>query len=245
MSKVGFLGNIDLKPLCEKILNYKINDIYKPIGNNSAKKKSSKNVRNNDNKLEDIQKTFSIINSLFKKGPNLSKVQKELYACLSIKGFEKLTEIIRYDNPEVGKLAFICLINLLHKNEILINLYCERFGFSAVGNVVCINWLPKEFEEKVTLNYAMLKDIQDSSFNFKQTTKYWKWPNNPYYSDTNVPDPQKYLLGFLHKENDIYMNFSPPKNKTKRKKDGLSDYEEDVIALLEGEGEEGEVEGEE
>ncbi len=137
------------------------------------------------------------------------------------------------DNIELRKLSFQCLQNILYKNEILMNIYCEKYGFNPVGNVICINWLPKIFEEKISLSLEILQDIQDSAENYKQSTKYWKWPNNEKYNDNNIPDPNKYLLGFFHKENEnIIIDGNSDTNNTERK---LSKYEQEAIDILEEE----------
>ena len=58
---------------------------------------------------------------------------------LTDKGLEKLTEMFKMDNIEISILSFLCLVNILYKNEVLINIYCEKYGFNSVGNVICIN----------------------------------------------------------------------------------------------------------
>ena len=137
------------------------------------------------------------------------------------------------DNKEISILSFQCLHIILYKNEILINIYCEKYGFNPVGNVICINWLPKIFEEKISLSLEILQDIQDSAENYKQNTKYWKWPNNEKYNDNNIPDPHKYLLGFFHKDNENIINDeNSNKLNTERK---LSKYEQEAIDILEEE----------
>ena len=151
---------------------------------------------------------------------------------LSDKGLEKLTEMIKMDNVEISKLSFLCLVNILYKNEVLVNIYCEKYGFNPVGNVICINWLPKVFEDKISLSLEVLQDIQDSADNYKQNTRYWKWPNNSKYTDTNLPDPHKYLLGFIHKDNEIFMNNKQNATGGERK---LSKYEKEAIEILEEE----------
>ena len=141
--------------------------------------------------------------------------------------------MIKIDNIELRKLSFQCLQNILYKNEILMNIYCEKYGFNPVGNVICINWLPKIFEEKISLSLEILQDIQDSAENYKQSTKYWKWPNNEKYNDNNIPDPNKYLLGFFHKENEnVIIDGNSDTNNTERK---LSKYEQEAIDILEEE----------
>ena len=151
---------------------------------------------------------------------------------LSDKGLEKLTEMIKMDNVEISKLSFLCLVNILYKNEVLVNIYCEKYGFNPVGNVICINWLPKVFEDKISLSLEVLQDIQDSADNYKQNTRYWKWPNNSKYTDSNLPDPHKYLLGFIHKDNEIFMNNKQNSTGGERK---LSKYEKEAIEILEEE----------
>ena len=183
---------IEIKSLCDKILTFKIHDISEQKLSSSLTKKSKATF------LEEIKKTLIQMNSILKKETNLSKNQKDIFVFLSDKGLEKLTDMIKSDNSEISKLSFQCLVNILYKNEILVNIYCEKYGFNPVGNVICINWLPKIFEEKIPLSLELLQDIQDSAENYKQNTKYWKWPNNEKYNDNNIPDPNKYLLGFIH-----------------------------------------------
>lgn len=222
----------EIKGLCEKILNFKIQD-----GNDSKSisPSSGKKVKDGSKiSIEDMKKTLTQINNLLKKGANLSKNQKDIFVFLSDKGLEKITEMIKMDNIEISKLSFLCLVNILYKNEVLVNIYCEKYGFNPVGNVICINWLPKVFEDKISLSLEVLQDIQDSAENYKQNTKYWKWPNNTKYTDTNLPDPHKYLLGFVHKDNESFMNSGNKLNggTTERK---ISKYEQEAIEILEEE----------
>ena len=221
----------EIKVLCEKLLNFKTNDANdsKVLPPSSGKK--TKDVTKNP--AEDIKKTLTQLNNLLKKGTNLSKNQKDIFIYLSDKGLEKLTELIKIDNVEISKLSFLCLVNILYKNEVLVNIYCEKYGFNPVGNVICINWLPKIFEDKISLSLEILQDIQESAENFKQNTRYWKWPNNSKYTDSNVPDPHKYLLGFIHKENESFLNNNSSKQNLLERK--LSKYEEEAIEILEEE----------
>ena len=218
----------EIKALCEKLLNFKIletNDTKM----SSVGKKSKDGAKNSP---EEIKKTLTLINNHLKRGTNLSKNQKDIFVFLSDKGLEKLTEMIKMDNVEISKLSFLCLVNILYKNEVLVNIYCEKYGFNPVGNVICINWLPKVFEDKISLSLEVLQDIQDSADNYKQNTKYWKWPNNSKYTDNNLPDPHKYLLGFIHKDNEIFMNNKQSSSGGERK---LSKYEKEAIEILEEE----------
>ena len=222
--------SVEIKSLCDKILNFKISEISDQKSTSQTNKKS-KNASKNS--LEEIKKTLTQINNLLKKESNLSKNQKDIFVFLSDKGLEKLTEMIKMDNEEISKLSFLCLINILYKNDILENIYCEKYGFNPVGNVICINWLPKIFEEKISLTLELLQDIQDSAEHYKQNTKYWKWPNNDKYNDNNIPDPHKYLLGFVHKENENVLNDDNEKKQNNERI--LSKYEKEVIDILEGE----------
>ena len=221
----------EIKGLCEKLLNFKTNDANdsKVLPPSSGKKTKD----GSKNPTEDIKKTLTQLNNLLKKGNNLSKNQKDIFIFLSDKGLEKLTELIKMDNVEISKLSFLCLVNILYKNEVLVNIYCEKYGFNPVGNVICINWLPKIFEEKISLSLEILQDIQESAENFKQSTRYWKWPNNSKYTDSNIPDPHKYLLGFIHKDNEFFMNNNSSKQNSGERK--LSSYETEAIEILEEE----------
>lgn len=228
MNKVAKTTN-EIKSLCEKLLNFKVNEMNDTKSSSLGGKKSKDGGKNS---VEEIKKTLTQINNLLRKGSNLSKNQKDIFVFLSDKGLEKLTEMIKMDNVEISKLSFLCLVNILYKNEVLVNIYCEKYGFNPVGNVICINWLPKVFEDKISLSLEVLQDIQDSADNYKQNTRYWKWPNNSKYTDSNLPDPHKYLLGFIHKDNEIFMNNKQNTTGGERK---LSKYEKEAIEILEEE----------
>jgi len=228
MNKVAKTTN-EIKSLCEKLLNFKVNEMNDTKSSSFGGKKSKDGGKNS---VEEIKKALTQINNLLRKGSNLSKNQKDIFVFLSDKGLEKLTEMIKMDNVEISKLSFLCLVNILYKNEVLVNIYCEKYGFNPVGNVICINWLPKVFEDKISLSLEVLQDIQDSADNYKQNTRYWKWPNNSKYTDSNLPDPHKYLLGFIHKDNEIFMNNKQSATGGERK---LSKYEKEAIEILEEE----------
>ena len=104
--------SVEIKSLCDKILNFKISEISDQKSTSQANKKS-KNVSKNS--LEEIKKTLTQINNLLKKESNLSKNQKDIFVFLSDKGLEKLTEMIKMDNEEISKLSFLCLINIKKK----------------------------------------------------------------------------------------------------------------------------------
>ena len=219
---------VEIKSLCDKILNFKLHEVSDPKLSSFINKKPKNSSKTS---LEEIKSTLIQINSILKKETNLSKNQKDIFVFLSDKGLEKLTEMIKMDNIEISKLSFQCLVNILYNNEILVNIYCEKYGFNPVGNVICINWLPKIFEEKISLSLEILQDIQDSAENYNQKTKYWKWPNNQKYNDNNIPDPHKYLLGFVHKENENLIN--DENNIKPNIERQLSKYEKEAIEILE------------
>ena len=219
---------VEIKSLCDKILNFKLHEVSDPKLSSFINKKPKNSSKTS---LEEIKSTLIQINSILKKETNLSTNQKDIFVFLSDKGLEKLTEMIKMDNIEISKLSFQCLLNILYNNEILVNIYCEKYGFNPVGNVICINWLPKIFEEKISLSLEILQDIQDSAENYNQKTKYWKWPNNQKYNDNNIPDPHKYLLGFVHKENENLIN--DENNIKPNIERQLSKYEKEAIEILE------------
>ena len=86
-------------------------------------------------------------------------------------------------NETIRKMAFLVLINLLYNNEVLQNIFCEKYNFNPIGNVICINWLPSIFKEKITLDSNLILELKKSSTTSNSTTRYWKWPNNPKYTD--------------------------------------------------------------
>ena len=142
----------EIKALCEKILNFKIHEANESKILPSSGKKTKEGAKS---PVEDIKKTLNQINNLLKKGTNLSKNQKDIFVYLSDKGLEKLTEMIEMDKTEISKLSFLCLVSILYKNEVLENIYCEKYGFNPVGNVIYINWLPKVFEDKISLSLEL------------------------------------------------------------------------------------------
>lgn len=127
----------------------------------------------------------------------LDKFQRDIYTSLTDKGFNKLISCLKDKNEDLRKLAFKVLVDLLYNNEILQNLFCEKFNFNPVGNVICLNWLPKTIKENIKLDSKVLKIIKEST-NVASGCKYWMWPENSLYNDENLPDPLKYLLGVYY-----------------------------------------------
>ena len=127
---------------------------------------------------------------------NGEKHKKEIFLNLSDKGLNKLLALLKANNVEVRKNAFKVIVNLLSGSEILQNLFCEKYNFNPIGNVIVINWLPSELKNKFKLNEHTLYEIKKTqNDNLNGTRTFWQWPPNPKYNKDNYPDPQKYLLG--------------------------------------------------
>ena len=152
-----------------------------------------------------LEKLSSIIRSS-------EKYQKEIFIQLSEKGLNKLLNGMRDINSEVRKLSAKVMIDLISNNEILQNIFCEKFNFNPIGSVICINWVPKFFKEIISIDESLLNDIKNS-FNSTRTNKYWMYPANSTYNDENFPDPQKYFLGFYYSSKNNSFNFEIKTNK--------------------------------
>ena len=105
---------------------------------------------------------------------------------------------MKHTNENIRKLSFITIINLLYNNEVLQNIFCEKFNFNPIGTVICINWLPSIFKEKVNIDTELILELKKYSNCSSCSTKYWKWPNNSIYTDDIIPDPERYLVGFFY-----------------------------------------------
>ena len=130
------------------------------------------------------------------------KYQKEMFIQLSEKGLNKLLNGMKDLNSDVRKLSAKVMIDLIYNNEILQNIFCEKFNFNPIGSVICINWIPKYFKESVTLDESIMIDIKNS-FNNTKVNKYWMYPENKDYNDETLPDPQKYLIGFYYSTKNV------------------------------------------
>lgn len=105
---------------------------------------------------------------------------------------------MKHKTETIRKMSFLVLIDLLYNNEVLQNIFCEKYNFNPIGNVICLNWLPPIFKEKVTIDTSLIIELKKSSSHCTMKTKYWKWPNNPKYTDDIIPDPERYLVGFFY-----------------------------------------------
>jgi hypothetical protein len=116
---------------------------------------------------------------------------------------------IKDNNLEVRKAACKVLLELLNGNEVLQNIFCEKFNFNPIGNIICINWLPKYMKENIKIDEKVINDIKSSGninplSTSKPILKYWMWPSNSKYTDSSIPDPQKYLIGFYYANKNVY-----------------------------------------
>lgn len=112
------------------------------------------------------------------------------------KGLSRLLNHIKYENHEVRVLSMRILLLLLYNNQTLQNIFCEKFNFSPVGKVVCLNWFPKELKNSIKIDDVVLKDIKFLSTKVMKNKKFWMWPYNEAKNEDNFPDPQVYLIGF-------------------------------------------------
>jgi len=129
-------------------------------------------------------------------------MQKDIFIQLSEKGLSKLLNGLRDVNSDIRKISAKVIIELVSGNEILQNIFCEKFNFNPIGNVICINWLPKILKESIKINEHVMVDIKNS-FNTNKVNRYWMWPFNLNYNDESFPDPQKYLLGFYYANKNV------------------------------------------
>ena len=122
--------------------------------------------------------------------------KKDIFLNLSDKGLNKLLSLLKANNVDVRKNSFKVLVNLLKDSEILQNLFCEKYNFNPIGNVIVINWLPSELSNKFKLNEHSLYEIKKTqNDNLDKKRALWMWQRNEKYNKDNYPDPQKYLVG--------------------------------------------------
>jgi hypothetical protein len=130
------------------------------------------------------------------------KSQKDVYVYLSDKGIIKLMTALKDNHLEIRKLSCKVLLEMLYNNELLQNIFCEKFNFNPIGNVICLNWLPRYLKENLKFDEKVLNEIKSSNISSKGM-KYWMWPENNKYSDDTLPDPQKYLIGFYYANKNV------------------------------------------
>ena len=151
------------------------------------------------NGANNSEHTFHNLAKIYNYLKNSDKYQKDIFLNLSDKGLNQLLTLMKNKNENLRKLSFIVLILILHNNENLQNIFCEKYNFNPIGNVICLNWLPSIFKEKVNLDENLINELKKNANlgNSNSNTKYWKFPNNKKYTDEIIPDPERYLLGFF------------------------------------------------
>lgn len=144
---------------------------------------------------------YKIMNKLLHLEKVSEKFQKDVFINLTDKGLLKLFSMIKDHSEEIRKLACRVLIELLYNNEVLQNIFCEKFNFNPIGNVICINWLPKYLKENLTIDEKIINELKNTSRDGRR--RYWMWPDNSSYTDDNFPDPQKYFVGFYYANKNV------------------------------------------
>ena len=114
-------------------------------------------ISNTNNSQENYLKILSKLYSYLK---NSDKYQKDIFLNLSDKGLNQLLSLMKNKNENLRKLSFIVLILILHNNENLQNIFCEKYNFNPIGNVICLNWLPSIFKEKVNLDENLINELK-------------------------------------------------------------------------------------
>ena len=161
------------------------------MNSNNSKKVSEEflSTSNEEVLLKITQQLLNILNSA-------ERHKKDIFLNLTDKGLNKLLQLLKANLVDLRKNSFKVLVNLFSGSEILQNLFCEKYNFNPIGNVIVINWLPAELKNKFKLNEHTLYEIKKTqNDNLKGDKAFWQWPPNPKYNKDNYPDPQKYLLG--------------------------------------------------
>ncbi len=83
-----------------------------------------------------------------------------MFVCLAENWIIKLFKLIKENNLELRILSIRLLIEILYDNSLMQNNFCKKFNFSAVGNIICLNWLPKNFKGIIEIDDVFLGDIK-------------------------------------------------------------------------------------
>lgn len=92
---------------------------------------------------------------------------------------------------------------MLYNNASLQNAFCEKFNFNPVGNLICLNWLPKNFKGVIQIDDNFLKDIKQCGNQKGKNKKFWIWPISQEKNEENFPDPNNYLIGVYIMEKSV------------------------------------------
>jgi hypothetical protein len=152
------------------------------------------------------ENTIKILNKILSILKVSEKYQKDIFIFLTDKGLNKLLQSLKDNNIDVRKLSMKIIIEILYNNEVLQNIFCEKFNFNPIGNTICLNWLPKNIKDNIRINEKFINELKNS-FIQTRSLKYWMWPENLKYTDDLVPDPMKYLIGFNYANKSVFFNF--------------------------------------
>jgi hypothetical protein len=149
------------------------------------------NSNNDSNHVKLVIKLIGLINTN-------DKLQREVFINLSDKGINKIIKNFQNENEEIRKISLRFILSLLGNNEVLQNIFCEKYDFNLIGNVICINWFPKVLKEIVSIDAKLICELKSSVNNVTMQNKFWIWPMNIKYTIDSLPDPNKYLIGIIH-----------------------------------------------
>ena len=139
---------------------------------------------------------FKILSTFVALLSNNDRYKKEIFLSLSDRGLNRLLALLRTNREDIRKEAFKVLVHLLKNSEILQNIFCEKFNFNPIGNVIVLNWLPDGLKDKIKITEQVLYEMKRTqNDNLKNERLFWIWPPNATYNKDNFPDPKKYLVG--------------------------------------------------
>ena len=79
------------------------------------------------------------------------------------------------------------------------NLFCEKYNFIPIGNIIVINWLLSDLKNKFKLKKQSLYEIKrNKNDNLNGSRTFWQWLANQKYNKDKYPDQKKYLLGIYY-----------------------------------------------
>lgn len=147
-----------------------------------------------EDKVDSLNKVLMKFQSILS---GADRIKRDVFLNISERGLNRLLFLLKHSSEDVRKNSFKVLALLFHNNEILQNIFCEKYSFNPIGNVIVINWLPQELKNAVKINEHVLYEIKKTQNNDlgNKDKLYWQWPENNKYNNDNLPDPQKYLLG--------------------------------------------------
>ena len=122
------------------------------------------------------------------------KLQKEVFITLGEKGHSKLLLCLKSDEKAVRLAALSFFVDLFSNNEVLQTIFCEKFNFSPVGNVICLNWFPEGLKERQPVSRELINAVKNSTtVNNLHAAKFWHWPIT-----AGEVDPLYHLVGLIN-----------------------------------------------